>query len=108
MELFSLISFFTLFGAVFIFFLYIFVVIKKRKKLTPTQFIMYGKQKFNNDFNFTCEYCGGTISTQQSNCPTCSASYGNNKEYKQKRRETNQNYLQFLKKYCIFTITTRL
>lgn len=77
---------------------YIAIVAHKKKKLKPTQFITYGKHKFNRDFEFICEYCNSLISTKLSNCPVCSGAYGTNKEYKTKRRETNLAYLQFLKK----------
>lgn len=98
MELYPFLSGIFLFGFAGIFFSYVAIVIHKRQKLKPTQFITYGKHTFNRDFEFSCEYCNNSISTKLNNCPVCSASYGANKQYKSKRKEMNLAYLQFLKK----------
>lgn len=84
-----------------IFLLILFLAIQdaKRKKasLKPVQFLNYNRIHFERDFDFICEFCGQTNSTVSKTCVNCGGTYDNNKEYKQKRKENNLKYIEFLK-----------
>lgn len=71
---------------------------RKKASLKPVQFLNYNRLHFDRDFNFTCEFCGHTNSTVDKTCVNCGGTYDNNKEYKQKRKENNLKYIQFLEK----------
>uniref|UniRef100_UPI004055A42D hypothetical protein n=1 Tax=Acetatifactor sp. TaxID=1872090 RepID=UPI004055A42D len=70
---------------------------RKRKKLKPIQYLTYNRQHFDRNFEFTCEYCGNKVTTKATNCTQCGGSYGENKEYKSRKRATDLKYLEFLK-----------
>lgn len=69
---------------------------KKRSQLKPVQYIAFNKSYFEKDFTFSCEHCGGIVSTKQTNCINCGSSYGDNKVYIEKKRAINQNYMHYL------------
>ena len=83
----------------FLLIIYLAVQDAKRKKasLKPVQFLNFNRLYFERDFDFTCEFCGQTNSSTNSNCKNCGGTFENNKEYKQKRKENNLRYISFLK-----------
>lgn len=68
-----------------------------RKRFKPVCYISYKNNQFNEDFEFTCDYCGNKVSSANAECPTCGGAYGKNKEYQMKRRSMHQRYLGYLK-----------
>ncbi len=78
-------------------FISIAVAHRRKAKLKPVKYLTYNRQHFNRDFEFTCEYCGNKVSTKVTNCKQCGSSYGDNKEYKSRKKETDLKYLEFLK-----------
>lgn len=98
-------EFFTIFAGIFflctmialaIILIYSMILRRRKSSLKPVAYISYHKTHFNKEFQFTCEYCGATVSTKQLNCPQCGSAYGRNKEYRQKKHATNLNYLNYL------------
>lgn len=70
---------------------------RKKASLKPVQFLNFNRIHFDRDFDFKCEFCGETNSTKNKNCANCGGTYDNNKEYKQKKKEINLKYIEFLK-----------
>ena len=70
---------------------------RKKASLQPVQFLNYNRLHFERNFDFKCEFCGHTNSTENSHCTNCGGTFENNKEYKQKRKENNLQYIEFLK-----------
>lgn len=70
---------------------------RKKASLKPIQFLNFNRIHFERDFDFKCEFCGEITSTQYKNCSNCGGTYDNNKEYKQKKKENNLKYIDFLK-----------
>lgn len=70
---------------------------RKKASLKPVQFLNYNRIHFDRNFDFRCEFCGEKISTQNKHCVSCGGTYDNNKEYKQKKKENNLKYIDFLK-----------
>ena len=68
-----------------------------RKDLKPVKYISYKKDHFQEDFDFSCEFCGSMISSRDEKCPTCGGNFGNNKEYQRKKRAMQQKYLEYMK-----------
>lgn len=73
------------------------VAYRKKAMLKPVQYLTYNRQHFDRDFEFTCEYCGKKVSTKATSCMQCGSSYGENKEYKSRKKATDLKYLEFLK-----------
>lgn len=74
------------------------VIFLRRQKtsLKPVHYIAYNKDHFDRNFEFKCEYCGAVVSTTQHNCPQCGSTYGENKEYRRKKRFMNVDYMNYL------------
>ncbi len=101
MEFFSLFStvFFNIaitFGFLLLIYLFFFPT-RARKDLKPVKYISYKKDHFQEDFDFSCEFCGSMISSRDEKCPTCGGNFGNNKEYQRKKRAMQQKYLEYMK-----------
>lgn len=71
---------------------------RKKASLKPVQYLNFNRIHFDRDFDFKCEFCGHINSTQNHNCLNCGGTYDNNKEYKQKKKENNLKYIDFLKR----------
>ena len=102
MEFFSLFStvFFNIaitFGLLLLIYLFFSSGIRARKDLKPVKYISYKKDHFQEDFDFSCEFCGSMISSRDEKCPTCGGNFGNNKEYQRKKRAMQQKYLEYMK-----------
>lgn len=69
---------------------------RKKDSLKPVHYISYNKDHFDRNFQFKCEYCGAAVSTKQHNCPQCGSTYGENKEYRRKKRFRDVDYLNYL------------
>ena len=102
MEFFSLFStvFFNIaitFGLLLLIYLFFFSGIRARKDLKPVKYISYKKDHFQENFEFTCEFCGSKVSYADEKCPTCGGNFGKNKEYQLKKRAMHQRYLEYMK-----------
>lgn len=102
MEFFSLFStvFFNIaitFGLLLLIYLFFFSGIRARKDLKPVKYISYKKDHFQENFEFTCEFCGSKVSSADEKCPTCGGNFGKNKEYQLKKRAMHQRYLEYMK-----------
>ena len=102
MEFFSLFStvFFNIaitFGLLLLIYLFFFSGIRARKDLKPVKYISYKKDHFQENFEFTCEFCGSKVSSTDEKCPTCGGNFGKNKEYQLKKRAMHQGYLEYMK-----------
>ena len=102
MEFFSLFStvFFNVaiaFGLLLVIYLFFFSGLRARKDLKPIKYISYKKDHFHEDFEFTCEFCGSTVSSRSEKCPTCGGNFGNNKEYQTKMRAVHRRYLEYMR-----------
>lgn len=71
--------------------------IRARKDLKPVKYISYKKDHFQENFEFTCEFCGSKVSSKDEKCPTCGGNFGKNKEYQLKKRAMYQRYLEYMK-----------
>ena len=71
--------------------------IRARKDLKPVKYIFYKKDHFQENFEFTCEFCGSKVSSKDEKCPTCGGNFGKNKEYQLKKRAMYQRYLEYMK-----------
>ncbi|MBQ7345265.1 MAG: hypothetical protein IJW45_04290 [Oscillospiraceae bacterium] len=69
---------------------------RKKESLKPVRYISYGKEHFDRDIEFRCEYCGGPVSTSQTECPSCRGAYGSDQVYLKKKREMDERYLRYL------------
>lgn len=69
---------------------------RQKASLKPVHYIAYNKDHFDRNFEFKCEYCGAVVSTTQHNCPQCGSTYGENKEYRRKKRFMNVDYMNYL------------
>lgn len=79
-------------------FIYLFFSsIRARKDLKPVKYISYKKDHFQENFEFTCEFCGSKVSSKDEKCPTCGGNFGKNKEYQLKKRAMYQRYLEYMK-----------
>lgn len=102
MEFFSLFStvFFNIaitFGLLLLIYLFFFSGIRARKDLKPVKYISYKKDHFQENFEFTCEFCGSKVSSADEKCPICGGNFGKNKEYQLKKRAMHQRYLEYMK-----------
>ena len=102
MEFFSLFStvFFNIaitFGLLLLIYMFFFSGIRARKDLKPVKYISYKKDHFQENFEFTCEFCGSKVSSADEKCPTCGGNFGKNKEYQLKKRAMHQRYLEYMK-----------
>ena len=102
MEFFSLFStvFFNIaitFGLLLLIYLFFSSGIRARKDLKPVKYISYKKDHFQENFEFTCEFCGSKVSYADEKCPTCGGNFGKNKEYQLKKRAMHQRYLEYMK-----------
>lgn len=78
-------------------YIYFFSGFGSRKNLKPVCYISYNKNYFQKEFEFTCEFCGSTVSSKDEKCPKCAGDFGKNKEYQSKKRAMNQRYVRYLK-----------
>ena len=78
-------------------YIYFFSGFGSRKNLKPVSYISYNKNHFQEEFEFTCEFCGSTVSSKDEKCPKCAGDFGKNKEYQAKKRAMHQRYLRYLK-----------
>lgn len=102
MEFFSLFStvFFNIaitFGLLLLIYLFFSSGIRARKDLKPVKYISYKKDHFQENFEFTCEFCGSKVSSADEKCPICGGNFGKNKEYQLKKRAMHQRYLEYMK-----------
>lgn len=106
MEQIDLVQKFALLGGIFfamgmLFILWVIISVavahRKKKKLKPIHYLTYNRQHFDRDFEFTCEYCGNKVTTKVTKCTQCGGTYGENKEYKSRKKAIDLNYLEFLK-----------
>lgn len=74
----------------------IILVFRKKNVQKPQALLRYDKNEFEKNFEFTCAYCGSTISTKYSKCPSCGSSYGETDEYLEKKQAMNYRYLNYL------------
>lgn len=85
------------FGLLLLIYLFFFSGIRARKDLKPVKYISYKKDHFQENFEFTCEFCGSKVSYADEKCPTCGGNFGKNKEYQLKKRAMHQRYLEYMK-----------
>lgn len=102
MEIFGLFStvFFNIaitFCLLLLVYLFFFSGIGARKDLKPVKYISYKKDHFQEDFKFTCEFCGSMVFSGDEKCPTCGGNFGKNKEYQSKKRAMHQRYLEYMR-----------
>lgn len=64
----------------------------------PIHYLSYHKNHFQQTFQFHCESCKQLISSIDSKCPHCGATYTDNPEYLSAKKTMQQNYLEYLKK----------
>lgn len=86
-----------IFGLLLCIYLYFFSGLRAFRKLKPSCYISYKKNHFDEDFEFTCEFCGSVVTSRDSKCPKCAGDFGKNKEYLLKKRAMHQRYLQYIK-----------
>ena len=108
MEFFSLFStvFFNIaitFGLLLLIYLFFFSGIRARKDLKPVKYISYKKDHFQENFEFTCEYCDNKIrgkSTDEKGCSNCGASCKENLELlvrEEENRLEKRHYDEYMK-----------
>ena len=85
------------FGLLLLIYSFFFSGIRARKDLKPVKYISYKKDHFQENFEFTCEFCRSKVSSADEKCPTCGGNFGKNKEDQLKKRAMHQRYLEYMK-----------
>ena len=68
------------------------------KGAKPIHYLSYHKNHFQQTFQFHCESCKQIVTSNDSKCPHCGATYTDNPEYVSAKKTMQQNYLEYLKK----------
>ena len=66
-----------IFGLLLCIYLYFFSGLRAFRKLKPSCYISYKKNHFDEDFEFTCEFCGSVVTSRDSKCPKCAGDFKN-------------------------------